>query len=162
MAFWATVTSQWNRVREGRMTVSVWIQATCVQKYTDQSIAVVHNWVVATQIFLCSPRFGGNPIWRSYFSDGLKPPARQNTILTSDIYCKIRILTSKIRLYRMWRCVSIPNGAYKPFHNSAVFCSRLLWFWSRVLGSVFSKRFLEIHIASKELDIQKWNHQKYI
>ena len=124
------------------MTVSVWIQATCVQKFTDQSIAVVHNWVVATQIFLCSPRFGGNdPISRSYFSDGLKPPARQNTILTSDIYCKIRILTSKIRLYRMWRCVSIPNGAYKPFHNSAVFvpgfCGSDHVSWEAFFRSVF-------------------------
>ena len=41
------------------------------------SVDLSQNWVVVSNIFFSIPIWGRFPFWRSYFSDGLKPPTRE-------------------------------------------------------------------------------------
>ena len=56
------------------------------------------NWVVATQIFFISPQTLGkmNPFWRAYVSNGLKPPASQESKSIFTLWCFFNIF---VRIY---------------------------------------------------------------
>ena len=73
-----------------------------------------------SKIFYFSPlRWGNDPIWRAYFSDGLKPPARsflrcELLVFGGGYPFDIWIYTLEVQHFRLYKMVGLEDGSF-PF-----------------------------------------------